>query len=81
MVVDFDQSAIGGSEDCLPKSKGISRIRLDVVIITQEDPSYVVLSKMGKGLEVLQSCCISLTRHLAMKVEFVYSPMRMALGM
>ena len=54
-------------------------IRLDVVIINQEGPSCVVLSEMEKGLGVLQSCCIPLTRHLTMKVEFVDNPKGMAL--
>jgi len=54
-------------------------IHLDVVIINREGPSYVVPSEMGKGLEVLRSCCTPLTRHLAKKVEFVDSPKGKAL--
>ena len=54
-------------------------IHLDVVIIDRGGPSCVVLNEMEKDLGVLQSCCILLKGHLAMKVEFVDSPMRMAL--
>ena len=79
MVVDFDSSPNGGSEGYLLKTKEINMIRLDVVIINREGPSCVELSEMEKGLAVLRFCCIPLTRHLAMKVGFVDSPMRMAL--
>ena len=79
MAVDFDSMANGGSEDYLPTTKGINMILQDVVIINREGPSCVVLSEMEKGQAVLRFCCILLTRHLAMKVGFVDSPMRMAL--
>ena len=79
MVVDSDSSANGGSEGYLPKTKGINMIRLDAVIINREGPSCVVLSEMEKGQVVLRFCCIPLTKHLAKKVEFVGSLMRMAL--
>ena len=79
MVVDFDSSANGESEGCLPKTEGINMIHLDVVITNREGPSCVVLSEMEKGQAVLQFCCIPLTRHQAMKVRFVDSPMRMAI--
>ena len=79
MVADFDSSANRESEGYLPKPKGINMIRLDVVIINREGPSCAVLSEMEKDQAVLRFCCIPLTRHLAMKVGFVDSPMRMAL--
>ena len=79
MVVDFDSSANVGSAGYFLKSKGINMIRLDVVIINPEGPSCVVLSETEKGQAVLRFCCIPQTRHLAMKVGFVGSPMGMAL--
>ena len=79
MVVDFDSTANGGLEGYLPMTKGINMIRLDVVIINREGPSCVVLSEMEKGQAVLRFCYIPLTRHQAMKVRFVDSPMRMAI--
>lgn len=79
MDVDFDSMTNGGSEGYLPTTKGINMIRLDVVIINREGPSCVALSETEKGQAVLRFCCIPLTRHLAMKVGFVDSPMRMAL--
>lgn len=79
VVVDFDSSANRGSEGYLPKTKGINMIHQDVVIINREGPSCVVLSEMEKGQAVLRFCCIPLTRHLAKKVGFVGSLMRMAL--
>lgn len=81
MVAKFDQSANKGSEDYLLNSKGINMIRLGVVIINREDPSCVVLNEREKGLKVLRSCCILLTRHLATRVEFADNPMKMALEM
>lgn len=79
MTVVANQLESQESEGCLPK--GISTIHLDVEIINQEGPSYVVLNGMEKGLGVWRSCCIPLTKHLVEKVESVDSPMRTALGM
>lgn len=70
--------ANGRSEGYLPEPKGINMIHLDVVTINREGPSCVVPSEMEKGQAVLRFCCIPLTRHLAKKVGFVGSLMRMA---